>query len=343
MPLDWTIGIDGDNLGQQRRGFVNQAGNSGDLRRNEIDRASDVDLFGQLDWTFDPRWKASVGVRSSRVRLSMEDHYVTATSPDDSGNVEYRNTSPEFGMVWHARSDMNIYANIGRGFETPTLTEVAYRPGTTGPNLGLQPSRSKQGEVGVKWRSDRHRVDVAAFESHSSDEIVPYLSDNGRATFQNVDQVQRRGVETSWKADWGHFSTQVVYTLLDATFGANFISGSSAAVASGNRLPGVPTHSLFAQIECHPRQGMTVGTEARIESKAFVDDVNSDAAPGYAVLNLRAGQEFSAGATKMMVFGRIDNLLDKNYAGSVIVNESNRRFFEPAAGRRLFVGLRAIL
>jgi iron complex outermembrane receptor protein len=343
LPLSWTIGVAGDGLRQRRRGFVNNAGNSGDLRRNEIDRASDADLFGQLDWAVDPQWQASVGVRSSRVRLSVEDHYVTASSPDDSGNVEYRNTSPVFGVIWHARGDMNLYANIGRGFETPTLTEVAYRPGATGPNLALRPSRSRQGEIGVKWRSDRHRVDVAVFESRSSDEIVPYVSDNGRATFQNVDRVQRRGIEASWKADWGGFSTQVAYTLLDATFGSAFVSGSSAVVASGNRLPGAPAHSLFAQIECHPRQGMTVGTEARIESKAYVDDVNSDAGPGYAVLNLRAAQEFGSGSKRMMVFARIDNLLDRNYAGSVIVNESNRRFFEPAAGRRLFVGLRAAL
>jgi iron complex outermembrane recepter protein len=343
MPLNWTLGIDGDGLDQWRRGFVNNNGTSGDLRRNEIDRASNVDLFGQVDWAFDPQWKASLGVRSSRVRLSVEDHYITAASPNDSGNVKYRNTSPVLGVVWHARSDVNVYANIGRGFETPTLTEVAYRPAATGPNLGLQPSRSTQGEIGVKWRSDRHSVDVAVFQSRSTDEIVPFISDNGRATFQNVDQVERRGIETSWKADWGRFTTQVAYTLLDATFGSSFVSGSSTVVASGNRLPGAPTHSLFAQIECRPRDGMTAGVETRIESKAYVDDVNSDAAPGYAVLNLRAGQEFRVGATKLFAFARVDNLLDRSYAGSVIVNESNRRFFEPAAGRRVFVGLRASL
>jgi iron complex outermembrane recepter protein len=343
MPVSWTLGIDGDGLDQWRRGFVNNNGTSGDLRRNEIDRASNVDLFGQVEWAFDPQWKASLGVRSSRVRLSVEDHYVTAASPNDSGNTEYRNTSPVLGVVWHARNDVNVYANIGRGFETPTLTEVAYRPGATGPNLGLQPSRSTQGEIGVKWRSDRHSVDAAVFQSRSTDEVVPFTSDNGRATFQNVDQVERRGIETSWKADWGRFTTQVAYTLLDATFGSSFVSGSSTVVASGNRLPGAPTHSLFAQVECHPRDGMTAGVETRIESKAYVDDVNSDAAPGYAVLNLRAGQEFRVGATKLFAFARIDNLLDRSYAGSVIVNESNRRFFEPAAGRRVFVGLRASL
>ena len=81
----------------------------------------------------------------------------------------------------------------------------------------------------------------------------------------------------------------------------------------------------------------------RTESKVYADDLNSDAAPGYAVFNLRAGQEFRSGRTKWYLFGRLDNIFDRNYAGSVIVNDGNRRFFEPAAGRRLFVGLRASL
>ena len=69
---------------------------------------------------------------------------------------------------------------------------------------------------------------------------------------------------------------------------------------------------------------------------------NSDTAPGYVVLNASSSYAFNAGPTKMFLFGRIDNLMDRNYAGSVIVNDGNRRFFEPAAGRRLFVGLRTM-
>lgn len=343
LPLNWTLGIDGDALRQWRRGFVNNNGSSGALRRDEIDRASNVDLFGQLDWTVHPQWKASLGVRSSRVRLDVEDHYITVASPNDSGSVEYQNTSPVFGVVWHASDDLNVYANLGRGFETPTITEIAFRPDGTGPNFALRPSRSNQGEIGMKWRGGRHSIDVALFQSRSSDEIVPFTNDNGRATFQNVDQVERRGIETSWKAQWGLLSTQVAYTLLDASFGKSFVSGSSAVVAADNQLPGAPKHSLFTQFEYKPKQDLTLAAEMRVESKVYVDDINSDAAPGYTVFNLRAAQEFRIGSTKMVAYGRIDNLFDRNYAGSIIVNESNRRFFEPAAGRRLFVGVRASL
>jgi iron complex outermembrane receptor protein len=343
MPLNWTIGMEADDLDQARRGFVNNNGTSGALRRDELDGARNVDLFGQVDWTFAPQWKATAGVRSSRVRLSVDDRYVTAASPNDSGSVDYRNTSPVLGLVWYASDDLNIYGNLGRGFETPTLAESAYRAGATGPNLGLQPSRSLQGEVGMKWRSGAQSLDLALFNARSRDEIVPQTTENGRSIFQNIDAVQRRGIEASWRNDIGRVSTQLAYTLLDAQFRQSFLSGQNTVVAAGNRLPGVPMHSLFTQLEYRPLPGLSTAIEVRLESKAYVDDLNTDTAPGYAIVNLRAGQEFHAGSARWYLYGRLDNVFDKQYAGSVIVNDGNRRFFEPAAGRRVFIGLRATL
>lgn len=340
LPLNWTVGIEADQLDQIRRGYVNNNGTPGDRRRDELDSADNLDVFGQIDWSFLPQWKATAGVRASRVKLSVDDRYITAASPNDSGSVEYKNTSPQLGLVWRANDDLNVYGNIGRGFETPTLVETAYRVGGTGPNLSLKPSKSLQGEIGMKLRSGRHVFDTALFTARSSDEIVPFTTQNGRSIFQNVDKVQRRGIELSWKADWGRIGTQVAYTLLDARFRQSFVNGQNLTVGAGNRLPGAPRNSLFTQVEYKPSDALTTALEMRAESKAYVDDVNSDAAPGYAVFNLRASYAFNLGGAKMALYGRLDNLFDRNYAGSVIVNDGNGRFFEPAAGRRLFVGVR---
>jgi iron complex outermembrane receptor protein len=38
-------------------------------------------------------------------------------------------------------------------------------------------------------------------------------------------------------------------------------------------------------------------------------------------------------------FARIDNLLDRRYAGSVIVAQAQGRFLEPAPGRSVVIGL----
>ena len=342
LPLNWTVGVEADSLRETRRGFINNNGVSGATRRDENDTARNLDLFMQMDWAFAQNWKAMAGVRSSRVRFSVEDHYITLASPNDSGNVQYRNTSPVVGLVWHAAEAVNFYANLGTGFETPTLAESAYRVGATGPNFALLPSKSLQGEVGMKARFERHALDLALFDARSKNEIVPLVVDNGRTIFQNVDQVQRQGAELSLKSAWGKVNTRVGYTWLNARFNQSFVNGQNATIRAGNQLPGVPAHSLFAAIEYRPADAFSVGLETRLESKAYVDDLNSDAAPGYAVFNARAGYEFRLQSTKMYLFGRIDNLLNKTYAGSVIVNDGNGRFFEPAAGRRAFVGLRSM-
>jgi iron complex outermembrane receptor protein len=194
----------------------------------------------------------------------------------------------------------------------------------------------------MKIKSGRHTVDLALFDARSDNEIVPFLVSGGRSIFQNVDDVQRRGAEMSWRADWGSISTRLAYTWLDASFKKSFFNAQNASIAAGNQLPGAPQHSLFTEIEYRPTEAVTTALEMRAESKTCVDDLNSDAAAGYAVLSFRAGYAFRAGRVRMSLFARIDNLLDKHYAGSVIVNDGNRRFFEPAAGRRLFVGLRTL-
>ena len=49
----------------------------------------------------------------------------------------------------------------------------------------------------------------------------------------------------------------------------------------------------------------------------------------------------AVGRWTLREFARVDNVADRRYAGSVIVNEGNGRFFEPAPGRNWLVGLNA--
>ena len=342
LPLRWTLGLEADRLNETRKGFDNLAGNNGALRRNEDDTARNTDVFGQLDWTFAPDWQAIAGVRASRVKFSVDDRFNTGNS-NTSGSVQYRNTSPVIGLVWHAAETMNVYANLGTGFETPTLAESAYRPGgAPGPNFALKPSKSTQGEIGVKLRSGRHTFDAALFEARSKDEIVSSQSSGGRAIFQNADRATRRGFEASWASNWsGGWDTRIGYTLLDARFKSSYV-GAQGVVPVGNRLPGAPRNSLFADVQASVGDTVKAGLEMRLESKTYVNDLNSDAAPGYAVFNARLSREIQWGGAKVVLYGRIDNLLDKTYAGSVIVNDTNGRYFEAAPGRRLFVGMRSM-
>ena len=341
LPLNWTLGVEADNLREQRQGFDNMNGTDGDLRRDEISRASNRDIYAQADWAFARDWRVTAGVRSSSVKLAVDDHYTVNSK--NSGSVDYRNTSPVAGLVWSVTNEINLYANLGQGFETPTLAESAYRPGdAAGPNLSLRPSTSTQAELGAKIKRGNHTVDLALFDARSDNEIVP-TSLNGRSTFENVDGVRRRGVEASWQATWDKWHTRTAYTLLDARFRQSFVNAQKATIAAGNRLPGAPKHSLYLDAQYQVSDALSAGLDMRVESRVFVNDINADAAAGYAVVNARAGYAFKAGGADLFLYGRIDNLFDKQYAGSVIVNDGNSRFFEPAPGRRLFVGVRGAL
>ncbi|QHI98283.1 TonB-dependent receptor [Xylophilus rhododendri] len=343
LPLSWTVGATADRQREHRQGFVNNNGDAGDLRRNEIDRAGNNDLFAQVDWQATPNWRFIAGARASQVKLSVDDNYVTATNPDDSGSRTYRQTSPALGVVWSVADNWNLYANAGQGFETPTLAEMAYSVGSTGPNFGLAAASSKQVEIGAKWQAERFDLQASLFEARSRHEIVPAATVNGRTVYQNADAVVRRGGELAIAGKpWGamRWTPRLAYTHLDAFFDSAYSTAGGSPVKRGNQLPGTAQDTAQFGLDAMPLAGWKVGAEVSVSAKAFADDLNSQAASGYGTVALKAGHEFKAGGVSWYAWGRVDNLFDRAYAGSLIVNDGNSRFYESAPGRRLTVGLR---
>ena len=338
-----VVGIDHDSLSERRRGFLNDGGLRGGLKRDEDDKVRNTDFYGQLSWDITEAWTLIAGARSSRVRFSTRDYYVVAGNPDDSGRASYSAVNPVLGAVWRLTDDVNLYAHLGRGFETPTFSELAYRPGgESGLNFALNSSRSRQAEIGAKFRlSPRQRFDVALFDIRTDDEIAVDSNVGGRSTFRNVGATQRRGLESSYRQQvTSAWSTLVALTWLDAEFRDSF-GGGAGAVAAGNKLPGVPNRQLYAELAWVPDrvQGPFAGLELVHAGRIYVNDVNTDSASSATLGNLRAGWRFPLGDWQLTTLARIDNLTDKQYVGSVIVNDGNQRFFEPAPERNWLVGI----
>ena len=338
-----TFGADVDRQHEARKGFVNVNGRLGDLRRDEDDTVRSYDVYAQADWALSPQWSVTAGVRTSRVRYASDDHYVTAQNPDDSGSQRFDDTSPVLGVVFHATDDVNVYASYGEGFETPTFAELAYRSGGTGLNFALQPATSRAAEIGVKYRvGDRHRLNAALFDIDTSNEIVVDAATGGRTTFKNASATRRRGAEAAWDGRYRHgLQTHVALTWLRAEFTDAFTTGAPPLVVpAGARLPAVPSKQAYAELAWVPGRwsGLDAALEAVYVDKLYVNDRNTDAAPAYAVMNARIGFAQTAGSATWRQFVRVNNLFDRNYAGSVIVGDTNGRFFEPAPGRNWFVG-----
>ena len=316
-------GLEYDRMNDDRRGYINNAGERGMLRRDEDDLVYNTDALVQATFDFGSKWSAVAGVRASRVRFDTRDRYIAPGNPDDSGTLDYRSSNPVGGVTWRASPDWNLYVNAGRGFETPTFTELAYRNEGSGLNTDLKASRSDHFEAGTKWRPAReHAFEAAVFDIRTKDEIVVDTNVGGRSTFRNAGGTTRRGVEAMYQAAWSpRLQTYVSFTALDARFD------------NGNRLPGTPERNAFAEATWLPADGWHMAAEVQHLGRIYVNDANDDHAPAWTVFNLRAGARLRMGSLEVEPLLRLENATGRKYAGSVIVNEANRRFFEPAPPR----------
>jgi len=345
-PLTLTAGAAYDRQQQARKGFVNNNGALGDLRRDEDDKVRNQDVYVQAEWSPLNAWSLLAGARYSDVRFDSIDHYITSSNPDDSGRVAFSHASPVGGIVWRAADDINVYANWGEGFETPTFIELAYRNAGTGLNFALQPAISRSTEVGIKaYFAGAQRINLAAFSTHTTNEIIIDAATGGRTTYKNAGRTRRRGVEAQWEGALGHgLSAYAAYTYLSARFAEDTTTGTPPLlVPAGSRLPAVPAASAYAEIAwTRPDwSGFSVALEAQYADKLYVNERNTDAAPAYTVANVRVGFEQRVGTWTLREFARVNNLADRDYVGSVIVGDTNGRFFEPSARRNYLVGASA--
>ena len=348
-PLDFALGVAYDDEAQHRNGYENFVGDTlgvvGALRRDEQDDVYDVDEYAQGTWRFADRWSLTLGARHSVVRFRSTDFHVTGNNPDDSGRVAYGATGPVAGLLFRASGSWHLYASYGNGFETPTFSELAYRPDDAGGlNFALRPDRSKNGEIGSKWSfANGGRLDVALFQANTRDEIAVLSSAGGRTVYQNAGRSRRRGVEIGLHLPLaGKWQLDAAYTRLDARFLQAFSDcggGADCEVPAGTRIPGVPRQLLHAALHWGGDVGWHAGMSIDAASAVTADDAGTLIAPGYAVAGINAGYVMDTQRCRITPFARIDNLFDRRYIGSVIVDQANGGSFEPAPGRSFWLGI----
>ncbi|GIX29253.1 MAG: TonB-dependent receptor [Burkholderiales bacterium] len=372
-PFTLTAGLDYDRAQDDRKGFRNELGTQGALKRDEDNLSESWGGYLQGEWRATEALSLHGGLRYTRVDFESKDKFictttvnttgtplgtcsgstlpVTATNfnPDDSGSRRFSAWTPVAGLLYRLSPAVNLYANAGRSFETPTFIEIAYRPdGSSGLNLALEPSKSNHYEVGVKaFLGADTLVNAALFQIDTRDEIVVFSNSGGRATFQNAGDTRRRGAELSLDSRLTRgLSAYLALTYLEARFQesfptcAGFCTAPNATVAAGNRIPAVPEYTVYGEFLWEHRPlGLSAALEARWNAKVYVNDLNTDFAPSYFVASARAVFKQRFGDWLFQEFLRVDNLLDEEYIGAVIVGDANGRFFAPAPGRTLLVGV----
>lgn len=317
------------------------------LNRDEKNIARNFDQYAQFKIAATDRLDLHAGIRRTSVRLEVDDNLVTSALDDGSGSVTFKKTTPVVGAIWKLTPLWNVFANYGKGFETPSFIEMVQSslsgPGANQTNFNLKPSSSDNYEVGSKiWIADNSRLDITLFKVSTDKEIVIQDQLGGRAVYNNAGKTSRKGAEIALQSQFDHgLSTYLAYTYLDARFDSDYQS-ANRLVESGNYIPGTYRTQLYGEVAWkHAPSGFRTAIEGRYNSKIYVNDVNTDSASGYTIFNVRAGFEQQLKSWRFSEFVRVENIFDKDYIGSVRVNDGNSRFFEPAAGRNWLLGLNA--
>ncbi|EOG3600380.1 TonB-dependent receptor PqqU [Klebsiella pneumoniae] len=346
VPVTLTAGLDYENMSERRKGYENfvmvngapQYGEQGALRRNERNLMWNVDPYLQTQWQLTDKLSLDAGVRYSSVWFDSNDYYITPGNGDDSGDASYHKWLPAGSLKYALTDAWNVYLSAGRGFETPTINELSYRSDNqSGLNFGLKPSTNDTVEIGSKTRIGNGLFTAALFQTNTDNEIVVDSSSGGRTSYKNAGKTRRQGMELGLDQQFGEsWRLKAAWTWLDATYRTNVCDDASC---NGNRIPGIARNMGYASFGYQPEQGWYAGSDIRYMSDIMANDENTAKAPSWTVVGLTTGYKWSYGRMDMDLFGRIDNLFDREYVGSVIVNESNGSYYEPAPGRNYGIGL----
>ena len=108
----------------------------------------------------------------------------------------------------------------------------------------------------------------------------------------------------------------------------------------GKVLPGIP--STNTQLEgryLHPK-GFFAVVQGRHVGKVFANDGNTAVADAYFALNLRLGHTFTLKGWQVEPFAGVNNATGERYMANVQINAQSDRYFEAAALRYFFGGVK---
>jgi iron complex outermembrane receptor protein len=346
-----TAGFDFQRQRDDREnfGYLNTPGDSatrGTVRSlDQLEHVTEFGPFVQSAIELSPQTTIMAGLRYDWVKFAVRDRLVAGTNPDDSGERLMRALSGSLGVAVNPSSSLTVYGNVASSFETPTTTELANSPsGAGGFNTGLKPQHAWNLELGARGSLDgRFIYSAALFQAEVRDALVPYEIAAPRFFYRNAGSTRHRGLELSGELSVvPGLSLGAVWTYSDYRFREySFTDTAGTHVLDGRALAGIPDNWLHLTVRAQPVAfaGAWAEVQQTYSSGYLVSDVaNTRTSPWWST-NVRAGWDGNASSMRLAPFIGINNAFNHRYVSSVVINAARGRYYEPAPGRNVYLGL----
>lgn len=341
-----TLGVQPSRLSMDNRQYVNLLGKHGDLTKDQADHAGGVAVYAEDGLSVSNAVTLIGGLRYSRQTRRTEDHFLS--NGDQSDSRVFEAVLPRVGiLVDLAGSRQQLFANVTRTTEPPLLLELNSLaiPGF----VDVKAQNAWQYELGTRGRQGGFVWDVSLYDIELRNEILnlniqPFPNAPFTVpTYRNASRSRHSGIEV------GASYTALLGLLTQAgggdavtfegsyTFGRNrFVKDS---IFRGNQIPGVPEHVVHAAVRYLHPSGFTLSPSVDWVPQAYyVNSANTVKNQGWATLGLRA--EYAMADAGVTAFVAGDNLTNTRYSGSVQVDNSAGKWYEPSDGRTFYAGLR---
>lgn len=336
-PLQLLTGITARFGDVDAKRFVNLNGKRGNKTFDADQTARTIDIYGEGRLELGSGLTTIAGGVYTNGRRRQKQVFPAQVT----GSASYDEFSPRFGLLWEARPELQVYANVSRSHELPGFIELAQ----VASFVPLQAQHAWTGEVGLRGQVDAVMLDLSVYRADVRNELLQFniAPDIPASTF-NADRTIHQGIEAGLEVPLA------VWAKLRATYQFNEFRFDNDAQYGDNRLPVIPEHLFRAQVRLGPEKwSVTPGIEW-VPRGAWADYANTFRTTDYTLFNL--GGAFAL-TPDTEFFADLRNLTNKRAAGDISavvkyafdnpatpnVNESSPIFY-PVERRSLFVGVR---
>ncbi len=332
-----AFGIDYDRQDDDRQRFENNDGVQGAQTFDQNEQVDSTGIYVQGEYGFNDAWTLQAGIRYDDVSYDVTDRFLA--DGDDSGTLDFDEISPSLGMSYKLQSGV-LFALYSSAFETPTTTELANPDASGGFNTSLRPQTANNFEIGYKAGGENLFYELSLFQIDLEDELIPFelAAFPGRTFYSNAGSSDRRGLEAA--VNWRHESGLTVdasYTWSDFEFDS-FVDDDGNDFSS-NQLPGLPQQFGYLGFTYETDNGFSGVLEASYSGNLYANNANSVNVSSYIVSNLRFSIDIHRGKWLLRTYAGINNLFDESYNNNIRINAFGGRYFEPAPGRHVYVGI----